>query len=152
MMKLKLLSILFGLSFLTAGFAQASEQSEVLSALQQKWAEANYQIQYEKLKEKAFEDLLAEADLALVAFPKSADILIWHGNVNSTFAGVKGGLGALSYVKASKADLEKALNIDPSALEGSAYTSLGTLYFVLCTLKCLVGRLVLVTMIKLKNY
>lgn len=111
------------------GITQASEQSDILSNLQQKWAEANYQIQDEKLKEKAFDDLLTQADLAIEAFPNAADILIWHGIVNSTFAGVKGGLGALSYVKVSKADLEKALDIDPTALDGSAYTSLGTLYF-----------------------
>ena len=39
------------------------------------------------------------------------------------------GLGAFNYAKASKKDLEKALSIDPDALSGSAYTSLGTLYF-----------------------
>lgn len=129
MKKLKVISILYVLSFLMIGITQASEQSDILSNLQQKWAEANYQIQDEKLKEKAFDDLLTQADLAIEAFPNAADILIWHGIVNSTFAGVKGGLGALSYVKVSKADLEKALDIDPTALDGSAYTSLGTLYF-----------------------
>ena len=41
----------------------------------------------------------------------------------------KGGLGALSLAKESKADLEHALEIEPEALNGSAYTSLGTLYF-----------------------
>jgi len=111
------------------GMAQANEQSDVLNKLQQKWAEANYQIQDEKLKEKAFEDLLKQADYAIETFPNAADILIWHGIVNSTFAGVKGGLAALSYVNVSKADLEKALELDPNALDGSAYTSLGTLYF-----------------------
>lgn len=129
MKKLKVISILYVLSFLMIGITQASEQSDILSNLQQKWAEANYQIQDKKLKEKAFDDLLTQADLAIEAFPNTADILIWHGIVNSTFAGVKGGLGALSYVKVSKADLEKALDIDPTALDGSAYTSLGTLYF-----------------------
>ena len=34
----------------------------------------------------------------------------------------------MSKVKQAKADLEKALAIDPNALQGSAYTSLGALY------------------------
>src|SRR5690606_30096731 len=41
----------------------------------------------------------------------------------------KGGLGALSSVKSAKKSLEQALEIDPKALSGSAYTSLGSLYY-----------------------
>ena len=54
---------------------------------------------------------------------------IWSGIIKSTYAGARGGLGALSLAKASKADLEKALQLNPGALQGSAYTSLGALYF-----------------------
>jgi Tfp pilus assembly protein PilF len=49
--------------------------------------------------------------------------------VLSTQAGVEGGLGALGLAKRARAALEAALKIDPNALEGSAYTSLGTLYY-----------------------
>jgi len=38
-------------------------------------------------------------------------------------------LGALALAKESKADLEKAISINGDALLGSAYTSLGALYF-----------------------
>ncbi len=37
----------------------------------------------------------------------------------------KEGSGALGKAKDAKADLEKALTLDPEALQGSAYTSLG---------------------------
>ena len=53
---------------------------------------------------------------------------IWQGIVLSTWAGVKGGLGALSLAKQARQKLEEALKLDPAALDGSAYTSLGTLY------------------------
>ena len=46
----------------------------------------------------------------------------------STWAGAKGGLGALGLAKDSRARLEAALKIDESALNGSAHTSIGTLY------------------------
>jgi tetratricopeptide (TPR) repeat protein len=57
-----------------------------------------------------------------------AEAWIWSGIVTSSWAGAQGGLGALSKVKDAKADLEKALALDPKALQGSAYTSLGALY------------------------
>ena len=37
-------------------------------------------------------------------------------------------LGALGIAKAARRDLERAIELDPVALDGSAYTSLGTLY------------------------
>lgn len=40
----------------------------------------------------------------------------------------KGGLGALALAKQARAELELAIQLDPSALAGSAYSSLGTLY------------------------
>jgi Tfp pilus assembly protein PilF len=41
---------------------------------------------------------------------------------------VKGGLGALGPAKEARAKFEAALAMDENALEGSAHTSLGTLY------------------------
>ncbi len=59
----------------------------------------------------------------------SAELLIWQGIILSTYAGAKGGLGALDLVKQAKASLEEAIKLDPKALDGSAYTSLGALYY-----------------------
>jgi tetratricopeptide (TPR) repeat protein len=61
--------------------------------------------------------------------PNRAEILIWQGIVESSYAGAKGGLGALAHVKNAKKIFEKALEINPAALDGSAYTSLGSLYY-----------------------
>ncbi len=54
---------------------------------------------------------------------------IWYGIIVASYAGAKGGLGALSLAKDAKQALEHALAIDPKALAGSAYTSLGSLYY-----------------------
>ena len=59
----------------------------------------------------------------------AAELRIWHGIVLSTWAGAKGGLGALDLVKQAKAELEQAIKLDAKALDGSAYTSLGSLYY-----------------------
>jgi len=107
--------------------ADASTDDEVRQ-LQQRWAEVNYQLEG-KTQITAFEELVAEADRLTAANPDSAPAWIWSGIVKSSFAGAKGGLGAMKLAKASRSDLERAMQIDPNALQGSAYTSLGTLYF-----------------------
>lgn len=96
--------------------------------LQQRWAEVNYQLEG-NTQLSAFEQLVADADKIVTSNPGAAEALIWSGIIKSTYAGAKGGLGALSLAKASKADLEQALGLDPAALQGSAYTSLGALYY-----------------------
>lgn len=107
--------------------ARADLDSEV-AHLQQRWAEVNYQLEG-KTRETEFERLAEEADAVTGRYPDAAESWIWSGIIKSTFAGAKGGLGALSLAKASKADLEKAMTLDDMALDGSAYTSLGTLYY-----------------------
>lgn len=99
-----------------------------LSALQSRWAEINYRLPAPE-REPAFKALGAAAEQALKTEPEAPELLIWRGIILSTWAGAKGGLGALDLVKQARASLEAALAIDPKALDGSAYTSLGSLYY-----------------------
>ena len=121
------LSLITPLLVLAGQPAYADMDSDVV-VLQQRWAEINYQLK-DKAQITAFETLIGDAESMTQAYPNSAPIWIWSGIIKSTYAGAKGGLGALKYAKASKADLEQALIIEPEAMDGSAYTSLGTLYF-----------------------
>ncbi|CAE6930962.1 tetratricopeptide repeat protein [Pseudomonas khazarica] len=109
-------------------FALSEGGQTQLHQLQTRWAEINYQLP-EKQREEAFGKLVTQADAALAGEPKAPELLIWRGIILSTQAGAKGGLGALSLVKQAKSSLEQALAIDPQALAGSAYTSLGSLYY-----------------------
>lgn len=114
--------------FTLASGAVLADINDEVTKLQHRWAEVNYQLQ-EKAQISAFEALVSDAEKVVSAYPNSAAGWIWSGIIKSTYAGAKGGLGALSLAKESKADLEHALEIEPEALNGSAYTSLGTLYF-----------------------
>lgn len=96
--------------------------------LQTEWAIVNYQLEGDA-QEKGFDRLVDKCNRAIQQTPKKAELLIWRGIIKSSFAGVKGGLGALSLIKEAKADLEQAIGIDNGVLSSSAYTSLGTLYF-----------------------
>lgn len=106
----------------------AATTDELVSKLQKDWAVANYELTGDAQIE-AYEALIDAADAAVAHNAKSAELLVWNGIIKSAFAGVKGGLGALSYAKEAKKSLEASLKIDDTALNGSAYASLGTLYF-----------------------
>ena len=113
-------------AILVAGPLQAEMTPEV-EALQQRWAEVNYMTKGETQIE-AFSTLIEDARQVTEAQQGSAEAWIWSGIIKSSYAGAKGGLGALSSAKAAKADLEKAMELDADAMLGSAYTSLGVLY------------------------
>lgn len=109
-------------------FALSEQGQTQLQNLQDRWAEINYQLPKEQ-REKAFASLSKQAQQAVAAEPNAAELQIWNGIILSTYAGAKGGLGALGLVKEAKASLEQGLTLDPKALSGSAYTSLGSLYY-----------------------
>ena len=112
---------------LSGNNAWASVDSDV-QTLQQRWAEVNYKLK-DDAQMKAYEALVSEAENIAAAHPDAAEVWVWSGIIKSSYAGAKGGLGALSLAKASKKELEKAIALNGNALDGSAYTSLGTLYF-----------------------
>jgi tetratricopeptide (TPR) repeat protein len=121
------ISLLLTASVFVTRSALADVDADV-KHLQERWAEINYQMEG-KTQQTAFDALMKEAEGVVAANATSADALIWSGIIKSTYAGAKGGLGALSLAKASKAELEKAMSINDKALQGSAYTSLGALYY-----------------------
>lgn len=117
-------NIILLLALLVAGTASAGTLEET----QKQWAEANYRMEGDAQIE-ALESLVDTLHEALKTEHKDPALLIWDGIVKSTLAGKKGGLGALSLVKAARRSLEDAMAIDAMALNGSAYTSLGALYY-----------------------
>lgn len=122
----------FVISLLALGSLPALALSDAsrsqLEHIQSRWAEINYQVPA-KQRESAFADLAQRAASAVSAEPAAAELRVWHGIVLGTFAGAKGGLGALDLVKQAKAELEQAIALDAKVLGGSAYTSLGSLYY-----------------------
>jgi tetratricopeptide (TPR) repeat protein len=100
----------------------------ILGQIQTQWSVCQYQTLADD-KESCLETLSKSADQQSQMHADRTDLLIWSAIVKSSYAGAKGGLGALSLVKEAKKELEKAISQDPNALDGSAYTSLGTLYY-----------------------
>jgi len=124
-MRKLLLVIVAGVLSANATLLVAQMSPEVLQ-IEERWAEVNY-LTHGKAQVEAFSSLIEQAKQVTNAQPGSAEAWTWSGIIQSSYAGAKGGLGALSSAKAAKADLEKAIDINPDVLEGAAYTSLGVL-------------------------
>jgi tetratricopeptide (TPR) repeat protein len=99
-----------------------------IRTLQREWDQIKYRRPAAE-QEKAFAALTQTADEVRGRHAGRAEPQIWYGIVAASYAGARGGLGALSLAKDAKRAFEQALEIDPKALDGSAYTSLGSLYY-----------------------
>jgi tetratricopeptide (TPR) repeat protein len=108
--------------------ASAGPVEDAVGAVQHDWEVIRYQTPAAE-REKRFESLAAKAHQLSQSFPGRSEPLVWEGIVVSSWAGEKGGLGALGLVKQAKAIYEQAIQIDGQALDGSAYNSLGVLYY-----------------------
>jgi tetratricopeptide (TPR) repeat protein len=124
---MKVKFIFTGLLFIGASSIQAAMPEEI-SKVQSAWAEAKYQTS-EDMQEAVFKDLIANTRKLALDYPDQAAPKVWLAISLSTDAGVNGGFGALGKVKEAKTLLDSAEKIDPEVLNGSIYTSLGSLYY-----------------------
>lgn len=108
--------------------ASAAAVEDAVRELQQGWEQVNYKAPAPE-REKRFEALATRAHQVSESFAGRAEPLVWEGIILSSWAGEKGGIGALSLVKQAKALYESAIQIDGAVLDGSAYNSLGVLYY-----------------------
>jgi Tfp pilus assembly protein PilF len=100
-------------------------------ALSKEWALVKYQTPKAKRKE-AFERLAQRANAITSANPGQAEPLVWEAIILASTAGELSGvakLKAMDYVTKARDLLLQAKKIDATALNGSVYTSLGSLYY-----------------------
>lgn len=116
-----------GVMVLNAAPARADATNDAVVELQHAWAKAYYQVP-EKQKEAAFKDLAAKAHQVTAANAGRVEPMVWEAIILSSYAKFAGGLGALSMVKEARELLMQAEKDKPDALNGSIYTSLGSLY------------------------
>ena len=108
--------------------ARGDALDDDLVQLQHDWEVIRYQTPAHD-REKRFEALAARAHRVVQAQPQRAEPRVWEGIILSSWAVEKGGWGALRLVRQARAMYESALRIDDHALDGSAYTGLGALYY-----------------------
>lgn len=99
-----------------------------IASLQHEWAKANYSTAKDA-QESAFKNLTEQAHQLSEKHGNAPEALIWEGIANAGYAKAKGGLGALKLAEKARDLLLAAEKSNPNALQGSAYTSLGSLYY-----------------------
>ena len=107
--------------------AAAAPVDDAVAELQRDWEVICYQTPAAE-RERRMQALAARAHQISESFPGRSEALVWQGIVLSSWAGEKGGFGALGLVKQAKGLYEAAIQIDAKALDGAAYSSLGALY------------------------
>ena len=118
--------VLVALVLIVPAAVMAGDNDALVADLGHDWAIVNYRLSG-IAQTTAFEMLVEWADGAVNRHPDSADLLIWDGIIKSSFADASGG-GSLSLAREAKASLEAAMAVDDTAMHGSAYASLGSLY------------------------
>lgn len=123
--------ILLSLAVLSlSAIAEDAIQTEI-SNLQHAWAKANYQTAKDQ-QEPSFKALATLAHQLSERFPESNDAKIWEAIILSGYAKSMGPLHPLNALKAAEQArdlLLASIARDPNAQHGSAYTTLGSLYF-----------------------
>ena len=116
---------------ITSGSLLAAPSNDVMQAvekLQHSWEVIKFDTPQDQ-QEAAYAALAQEAHSVSAQYPDQAEPLVWEAIIESSYAGAKGGLGALKLVNNARDLLLQAENINPNALEGSIYASLGNLYY-----------------------
>lgn len=107
--------------------ADDAEMEPAVSDIAHRWARINYQTPARE-QEKAFKELADQAGRLVAADPGKPQPMVWQAITLASYAKVSGGLGALSSVKQARDLLLAAEKVDSRTLNGSVYTSLGSLY------------------------
>lgn len=125
-----------GVVLVTASMATVAAVDDVMvkvSELQHDWAVANYQLA-DKDKEAAFEALVEKAEALTQTNLQRAEPKVWEAIVRAGLAGAMGGVSsmfnAMPQMEKGRDLLLEAEKIDPTVLNGSVYTTLGSFYYM----------------------
>lgn len=125
MKRAAILSCILSLAAVEPALADACDDG--FRSLQRGWEQTNYQTPRSgRLAE--MEALAARGEAIVAQCPNRAEPMVWEAIVKATTAGLKGGLGGLALAKEARVLLERAERTNASVLDGSVYTSLGSLY------------------------
>jgi tetratricopeptide (TPR) repeat protein len=107
----------------------AENLNESLQGIEQQWASIYYKMPKHK-RETEYSRLLERTINLSKQHPNNAEPIIWEAIVKATNADHQDAVSALKAIHEARDLLLKAIEINPQALSGSAYVTLGTLYYL----------------------
>ncbi len=111
----------------TTGMADGSLEEDVLQ-IHRSWEHANFELSGTE-KIEGLERVAHAADRLVERWPGRAEPLLWKGITYATWAGARGGPGALGLARRARDALLAAERIDPGVMNGAIYTTLGSIYY-----------------------
>jgi tetratricopeptide (TPR) repeat protein len=110
------------------GAGAETRMEEAIQVLQDEWAEAFYRLPEDQQVER-YESLLTRVRAIEREHPDRAEPLILQAIILCTYAAAERGLGSLTQVRTARELLVKSIDLDPTAMEASAFITLGNLYY-----------------------
>ena len=107
--------------------AQMAGLETTVGKLMQDWASIQYQ-QPRESRKRAFRELAGEARSLAEQYPQAAEPLVWEAVALASYAQTVRGRAGLKAAKQARELLYKAERINPSAMSGAIYITLGRLY------------------------
>jgi len=106
----------------------AASLNDSLNRIESAWAEVYYS--NNNNKPEVYLKLLQQAKDLSSQYPQAAEPLIWQAILIATNADHQDAVSALDAIYEARKLLNQAIATDPTALGGSAYVTLGTLYYM----------------------
>lgn len=107
----------------------AEDLKPSVEAIESEWASIYYKLPQNK-QEAAYDALLTKAEQLADQFPNTAEPLFWQALVIATHAELQDGFTALKAIHKARDLLLESIKINPETANGSAYVTLGTLYYM----------------------
>jgi tetratricopeptide (TPR) repeat protein len=116
-------------AFLLLAVQGFAGEPPTVQAIESEWATIYYRLPKSK-QEDAYNSLLEKTGLLLAVSPDSSEALFWQAVIIATKAELQDGFTALKAINKSRDLLLQAININSNTANGSAYVTLGMLYYM----------------------
>jgi len=117
------------LALLFSNILSANSLEFELNQIESEWATIYYTKDNSE-QSASYPKLLTKLNNTSKQYPNSYELKIWQAIIIATNAAYESPFTALESIKKSKKILESSIAIDPDALQGAAFVTLGTLYYL----------------------
>ncbi|MGZ5050010.1 MAG: hypothetical protein ACXWF8_07685 [Methylobacter sp.] len=107
----------------------ADNLEDSLKSIESEWAKIYYGTPKDK-QSAALTQLLDKTTSLAERYPNAAEPIFWQAVVKATYADHQDAFSALSAIDDARELLLEAIKINPKTMKGSAYVTLGTLYYM----------------------
>ncbi|MCK9619417.1 MAG: hypothetical protein ACXWTK_07300 [Methylobacter sp.] len=102
---------------------------DAIKNIEAEWASTYYSTPKNK-QGPAYAQLLTKTTSLVRQYPNAAEPLFWQAVLKATYADLQDPFSALGAIHEARDLLIKAIKINPQTMAGSAYVTLGTLYYM----------------------